>query len=124
MGNKGKDRRLEGFLSKHSWIKEPMFRQVSEYGEVSDFILTYHSRDLSQNDDVVICLQQLTPKQRMYLRGKLDEKFSYWCKQAYCDKETQLTSIAVQAFARRDYTLSLIYRYISEKDIARALEIS
>lgn len=119
-----KEKKLEALLRNHPWIEDPMFEQVSEYGDVSKCILDFYSEDLPKNDEVVTCLQQLTAKQKVYLRGRLSERLSYWREQPYCDKETQLACIAKDAFVRGDFTLALIYRYISEKDVAEALQIN
>ena len=110
---------LEEFVKHHPWVEEPMFRSVSPYGCVSKTVLMYGERE--EDDDTVQCLQQLTLKQRVYLQGVIRKKLNFLASQAYCDKETQLASIALQAFRREDYTMGVIYRYVDEEHISEAL---
>jgi len=110
-----------GFLAKHPWIRGPMLEQVSEYGNVSKNVLMYG--DKKEDDEIIQCLKELSLKQRVYLQGIIRKEVSRWARQAYCDKETQLARIALQAFEQKDYTLGVIYRYINEGDISEALKI-
>ena len=64
----------------------------------------------------------MTPKQKLFLLGRLEEKRKYW-GQYPAPIEKSMVEKACQEFESGNYTSKAIYEYLTTEDINKALSL-
>lgn len=70
----------------------------------------------------VKAVSEMTPKQKLFLLGRLEEKRSYW-GQYPAPIEQSMVEQACREFEKGNYTSKAIYEYLTTEDINQALSL-
>jgi hypothetical protein len=121
---KRKHRILTKKQKNRPWLKKLRKEGLGETADYCEYkFVDKEYKELPKTDTRVRVLKRMKLEQRLSLESKLEQKEDYWSSQSHCDIESSYALGALYAFRAKDYTCSLIYRYINSKDIADALSL-
>lgn len=96
-------------------------RQAKTMQGFCEDIIDIRDGRLSKDNLESQALRKLSPRQRMSILAKLQEKSNH-CESYGGEIEKGLVDEAIEALRNRDYRRNVIYRYVKAKDITEALK--